>query len=120
MYQVYSKTIPNTATNYFAKNTRLKKAEIITGQKNLHYLIEDRSNLALEMVRIQSENTLLDFRNPYLASEFLNLSDGNKTFLIRKYILGYSDYEISVQLSLSRQGATKKRQRILKKFANDY
>ena len=26
---------------------------------------------------------------------------------MRKYILGYSDYEISIQLSLSRQGVTK-------------
>lgn len=110
------KTVHNTAINYFAKNSRLKNAEFIPGQKVLDYLIEEKLVISKEMVTVEYENFLLEFANSDLATEFQKLAEADKTFLVRKYILGYSDYEISLQLSLSRQGTTKKRQRILKKI----
>ena len=69
-----------------------------------------------ETVTVVSENFLLDFSNCALATEFQKLSDKDQSLLIQKYIFGYSDYEISIQLSMTRQGATKKRQRILGKI----
>ena len=67
------------------------------------------------MIRVETDNLSFEFDNLDLATEFEKLNREEKSFLMRKYILGYSDYEISIQLSLSRQGV-KKRQRILKKI----
>ncbi|MGM0239501.1 hypothetical protein ID741_002101 [Enterococcus sp. AZ103] len=65
---------------------------------------------------VVSNNFPLDFSNFALAAEFQKLSDKDQSLLIQKYIFGYSDNEISVQLSMTRQGLTKKRQRILEKI----
>lgn len=112
------KTVHNTAINYFTKNNRIKKAEVVTGQKVLDYLIEGQMMLPQETVTVDSENFSLEFSNFTLATEFQKLSDKDQSLLIHKYIFGYSDDEISVQLSMTRQGATKKRQRILGKIRN--
>ena len=110
------KTVHNTAINYFAKNSRLKVTEFVPGQKTLDYFIEEQSMYQQETVAVVSENLSLDFSNFALAAEFQKLSDKDQSLLIQKYIFGYSDYEISIQLSMTRQGATKKRQRILGKI----
>lgn len=110
------KTVHNTAINYFAKNSRLKDTEFVPGQKALDYFIEEQAVFPQEIVTVVSENLSLDFSNFALAAEFQKLSDKDQSLLIQKYILGYSDYEISIQLSMTRQGATKKRQRILGKI----
>lgn len=109
------KTVHNTAINYFAKNSRLKDTEFVPGQKTLDYFIEEQAMYPQETVTVVSENFALDFSNCSLATEFQKLSDKDQSLLIQKYIFGYSDYEISTQLSMTRQGATKKRQRILGK-----
>ncbi|MDT2424031.1 sigma-70 family RNA polymerase sigma factor [Enterococcus avium] len=110
------KTVHNTAINYFAKNSRLKDTEFVPGQKTLDYFIEEQAMYPQEIVTVISENFSLDFSNFALATEFQKLPDKDKFLLIQKYIFGYSDYEISIQLSMTRQGATKKRQRILGKI----
>lgn len=110
------KTVHNTAINYFAKNSRLKVTEFVPGQKTLDYFIEEQAMYPQETVTVVSENLSLDFSNFALAAEFQKLSDKDQSLLIQKYIFGYSDYEISIQLSMTRQGATKKRQRILGKI----
>lgn len=110
------KTVHNTAINYFAKNSRLKVTEFVPGQKTLDYFIEEQAMYPQETVTVVSENLSLDFSNFTLAAEFQKLSDKDQSLLIQKYIFGYSDYEISIQLSMTRQGATKKRQRILGKI----
>ncbi|MGL9744759.1 sigma-70 family RNA polymerase sigma factor [Enterococcus sp. DIV1368e] len=110
------KTVHNTAINYFTKNTRLKKAEFVPGQEVLDYLIEENNIITKEMVTIKYENLSLEFTNLDLVVELQNLTDADQYFIVRKYILGFSDYEISLLLSMSRQGVTKKRQRILKKI----
>lgn len=110
------KTVHNTAINYFAKYNRLKNDEVIPGQRALDYIIEEKSSLAKEIIAIKYENFPFDFSNFDLAIEFQGLSKSDQSLLIQKYILGYSDYEISIRLSLTRQAATKKRQRILKKI----
>ncbi|MDK4352135.1 sigma-70 family RNA polymerase sigma factor [Enterococcus thailandicus] len=110
------KTIHNTAINYFAKNSRLKDTEFVPGQKTLDYFIEEQAMYPQETVTVVSEKFPLDFSNFALATEFQKLSDKDQSLLIQKYIFGYSDYEISIQLSMTRQGATKKRQRILGKI----
>ncbi|EEI13387.1 TPA: sigma-70 family RNA polymerase sigma factor [Enterococcus faecalis] len=110
------KTVHNTAINYFVKNSRIEEAEVISGQKFLDFLIEDKTFFVKEMIRVETDNLSFEFDNLDLATEFEKLNREEKSFLMRKYILGYSDYEISIQLSLSRQGVTKKRQRILKKI----
>lgn len=110
------KTVHNTAINYFAKNSRLKDTEFVPGQKTLDYFIEKQAMYPQETVTVVSENFPLDFSNCALATEFQKLSDKDQSLLIQKYIFGYSDYEISIQLSMTRQGATKKRQRILGKI----
>lgn len=110
------KTVHNTAINYFAKNSRLKDTEFVPGQKTLDYFIEEQAMYPQETVTVVFENFSLDFSNCALATEFQKLSDKDQSLLIQKYIFGYSDYEISIQLSMTRQGATKKRQRILGKI----
>lgn len=110
------KTVHNTAINYFAKNSRLKDTEFVPAQKTLDYFIEEQAMYPQETVTVVSENFPLDFSNCSLATEFQKLSDKDQSLLIQKYIFGYSDYEISTQLSMTRQGATKKRQRILGKI----
>lgn len=110
------KTVHNTAINYFAKNSRLKDTEFVPAQKTLDYFIEEQAMYPQETVTVASENFPLDFSNCSLATEFQKLSDKDQSLLIQKYIFGYSDYEISTQLSMTRQGATKKRQRILGKI----
>lgn len=110
------KTVHNTAINYFAKNSRLKDTEFVPGQKTLDYFIEEQAMYPQETVTVVSEKFPLDFSNFALATEFQKLSDKDQSLLIQKYIFGYSDYEISIQLSMTRQGATKKRQRILGKI----
>lgn len=110
------KTVHNTAINNFAKNSRLKVTEFVPGQKTLDYFIEEQAMYPQETVTVVSENLSLDFSNFALAAEFQKLSDKDQSLLIQKYIFGYSDYEISIQLSMTRQGATKKRQRILGKI----
>ncbi|MFW8665034.1 RNA polymerase sigma factor [Enterococcus entomosocium] len=110
------KTVHNTAINYFVKKNRIKKAELISEQVFLDYLIEEQLILSKENVILEYENFLLNFFNFDLATEFQKLSGVDQSLLIRKYILGYSDYEISLQLSMTRQGVTKKRQRILEKI----
>lgn len=110
------KTVHNTVINYFAKNSRLKDTEFVPGQKTLDYFIEEQAMYPQETVTVVSENFPLDFSNCSLATEFQKLSDKDQSLLIQKYIFGYSDYEISTQLSMTRQGATKKRQRILGKI----
>ena len=110
------KTVHNTAINYFAKNSRLKDTEFVPGQKTLDYFIEEQAMYPQETVTVVSENFPLDFSNRALATEFQKLSDKDQSLLIQKYIFGYSDYEISILLSMTRQGATKKRQRILGKI----
>ena len=110
------KTVHNTAINYFAKNSRLKVTEFVPGQKALDYFIEEQAMYPQETVTVVSEKFPLDFSNFALANEFQKLSDKDQSLLIQKYIFGYSDYEISIQLSMTRQGATKKRQRILGKI----
>lgn len=110
------KTVHNTAINYFAKNSRLKDIEFVPGQKTLDYFIEEQAMYPQETVTVVSENFPLDFSNCALATEFQKLSEKDQSLLIQKYIFGYSDYEISIQLSMTRQGATKKRQRILGKI----
>ncbi|WP_394896709.1 sigma-70 family RNA polymerase sigma factor [Enterococcus hirae] len=110
------KTVHNTAINYFAKNSRLKVTEFVPGQKTLDYFIEEQAMYPQETVTVVCENLSLDFSNFALAAEFQKLSDKDQSLLIQKYIFGYSDYEISIQLSMTRQGATKKRQRILGKI----
>ncbi len=37
------KTVHNTAINYFVKNSRIEEAEVISGQKFLDFLIEDKT-----------------------------------------------------------------------------
>lgn len=110
------KTVHNTAINYFAKNSRLKDTEFVSGQKILDYFIEEQAMYPQETVTVVSEKFPLDFSNFALATEFQKLSDKDQSLLIQKYIFGYSDYEISIRLSMTRQGATKKRQRILGKI----
>lgn len=110
------KTVHNTAINYFAKNSRLKDTEFVPGQKTLDYFIEEQAMYPQETVTVVSEKFPLDFSNFALATEFQKLPDKDQSLLIQKYIFGYSDYEISIQLSMTRQGATKKRQRILGKI----
>lgn len=110
------KTVHNTAINYFAKNSRLKDIEFVPGQKTLDYFIEEQAMYPQETVTVVSEKFPLDFSNCALATEFQKLSDKDQSLLIQKYIFGYSDYEISIRLSMTRQGATKKRQRILGKI----
>lgn len=110
------KTVHNTAINYFVKNSKIRETEFVPGQKVLDYLIEENTDVIEEVVKVRAENVSLEFSNLDLAVEFENLKNEEKSVLARKYILGYTDYEISIQLSLSRQGATKKRQRILKKI----
>lgn len=110
------KTVHNTAINYFAKNSRLKDIEFVPGQKTLDYFIEEQAMYPQGTVTVVSEKFPLDFSNFALATEFQKLSDKDQSLLIQKYIFGYSDYEISIQLSMTRQGATKKRQRILGKI----
>lgn len=110
------KTVHNTAINYFAKNSRLKDTEFVPGQKTLDYFIEEQAMYPQETVTVVSENFPLDFSNCALTTEFQKLSDKDQSLLIQKYIFGYSDYEISIRLSMTRQGATKKRQRILGKI----
>lgn len=110
------KTVHNTAINYFAKNSRLKDTEFVPGQKTLDYFIEEQAMYPQETVTMVSEKFQLDFSNCALATEFQKLSDKDQSLLIQKYIFGYSDYEISIQLSMTRQSATKKRQRILGKI----
>ncbi|REC33529.1 hypothetical protein CF160_03695 [Enterococcus pseudoavium] len=110
------KTVHNTAINFFAKNSRLKDTEFVPGQKALDYFIEEQAILPQEIFTVVSDNFQLDFSNFALATEFQKLSDKDQSLLIQKYIYGYSDHEISVQLSMTRQGATKKRQRILGKI----
>ncbi|MFT0189750.1 sigma-70 family RNA polymerase sigma factor [Candidatus Enterococcus avicola] len=110
------KTVHNAAINYFSKNRRLNDAEFTPGQKVVDYLIEDQSMFPKEIITLVSANFPLVFSNFDLANEFQKLSEKDQSLLIQKYFFGYSDYEISVQLSMTRQGATKKRQRILGKI----
>ncbi|OJG71248.1 hypothetical protein RV11_GL000538 [Enterococcus phoeniculicola] len=110
------KTVHNTAINYFVKKSRQKNVEFIPGQKVLDYLIEEQSIFPKETITVEYKNFPIDFSNFDLAIEFQGLSKSDQSLLIQKYILGYSDYEISIRLSLTRQAATKKRQRILKKI----
>lgn len=110
------KTVHNTAINYFAKNCRLKETEFVPGQKTLDYFIEDQTIFSQETVTVVVENFPVAFSNLSLATEFQKLSARGQFLLIQKYIFGYTDYEISILLSMTRQGATKKRQRILEKI----
>ncbi|MBU5557433.1 hypothetical protein KQJ30_32660, partial [Enterococcus sp. S157_ASV_20] len=44
--------------NYFVKNSRIEEAEVISGQKFLDFLIEDKTFFVKEMIRVETDNLL--------------------------------------------------------------
>ncbi|MDT6935547.1 sigma-70 family RNA polymerase sigma factor, partial [Enterococcus faecalis] len=75
------KTVHNTAINYFVKNSRIEEAEVISGQKFLDFLIEDKTFFVKEMIRVETDNLSFEFDNLDLATEFEKLNREEKSFL---------------------------------------
>lgn len=94
--------------SYIAKMLRNKKIDLY------------RSNTLKKLEETNEEYELADYSNSdiderIVSMNYINqLSDKQRSILIRRYIMGYSDAEIAGQLKISRQAVCKMKNKALK------
>lgn len=112
------RTAYNSSINYYIKQSKTRRDEFLSIHNTIECLDKEKLGFSLrgEPFEIKIGNSRITFQNIALFTEFQNLKKSDQFILFNNYILGYSDHEISEQLSLTVQCITKRRQRALKKL----